>query len=96
MCVHLIPARFLRHVVITAESPALTNSDKDITEERRVVEIEIVPKAITMIVGNGIGLTVPVDAAPLAPPLHGDPNANGPAEGGPVKPVPAKAEPAEA
>jgi len=85
---HNLPMYRARHIVITAERPELTNSDKNITPERRVVEIEIVPKAISMIVGNGIGLTVPVDAAPAAPPLHGDPHANGPVEGAPVKAEP--------
>jgi hypothetical protein len=32
-----------------------------------VIEIEVVPKALKMIVGNGIGLSVPVESAPLAP-----------------------------
>jgi len=79
-----------RRVCITAEQPELTNSDKDVAAERRVVEIEIVPKALSVVVGNGIGLTVPVDAAPTAPPLHGDPQVNGPAEPATAKPVPAE------
>jgi diacylglycerol kinase (ATP) len=80
-----------RRVCITAEQPESTNTDKDVAAERRVVEIEIVPKALSVVVGNGIGLTVPVDAAPAAPPLHGAPPANGPAESAVAKPGPAEA-----
>jgi len=29
-----------------------------------VLEIEIVPRALSVIVGNGIGLTLPVESAP--------------------------------
>jgi diacylglycerol kinase (ATP) len=85
-----------RHVCITAEQPEVTNSDKDVTAERRVVEIEIVPKALSVVVGNGIGLTVPVDAGPAAPPLHGDPPADGNAESAAAKPATAKPAPAGA
>ena len=56
-----------RHVRITSEHPVLSNSGIDVTRERHVIEIEIVPKALSMIVGNGIGLTLPVEAAPPAP-----------------------------
>jgi len=63
----------VRHVRITAEDPVLTNSDMNITQERHVVEMEVVPKALSVIVGNGIGLTVPVESAPNAPPLAADP-----------------------
>jgi len=92
---HALQIYRARRVCITAEQPESTNSDKDITEEQRVVEIEIVPKALSVVVGNGIGLTVPVDAAPTAPPLHGDPHANGPAEPTAPKPVAPKPAPAE-
>jgi diacylglycerol kinase (ATP) len=56
-----------RRVRITAEEPVLANSDMNIARERHVIEIEIVPKALSMIVGNGIGLSVPVESAPHAP-----------------------------
>jgi diacylglycerol kinase family enzyme len=56
-----------RRVRITAEEPVLANSDMNITRERHVIEIEIMPKALSMIVGNGIGLSVPVESAPHAP-----------------------------
>ena len=56
-----------RRVRIAAEESVLTHADEDVTRESNVIEIEIVPKALRMIVGNGIGLTVPVAAAPSAP-----------------------------
>jgi len=66
-----------RRVRITAEGAMLANADKDVTEQRHVVEIELVPKALSVIAGNGIGLTLPVEAAPPAPPTSGEPHANG-------------------
>jgi hypothetical protein len=35
-----------------------------------VVEIEIVPAALSVIVGNGIALTIPVESAPDTHPLE--------------------------
>ncbi len=46
-------------------------SDKDVLQKKQLVEIEIVPQALSVIVGNGIGLSIPVEAAPTAPPLSG-------------------------
>lgn len=67
-----------RRVTITTEEPVLTNSDKDVTRRSRVVEFEILPGALSVIVGNGIGLTVPVGAAPDAHPLAAElPATNG-------------------
>ena len=63
----------VRRVRITADEPLLTNSDMRIKQGRQVVEIEVVPKALSMIVGNGIGLTVPVESAPNAPTFASDP-----------------------
>jgi diacylglycerol kinase (ATP) len=66
-----------RRVRITAEGTILANADKNVMEQRHVVEIELVPKAMSVIAGNGIGLTLPVEAAPPAPPMSGEPHANG-------------------
>ena len=62
-----------RRVRITADEPVLTNADMNITRQRHVVEIEIVPRALSMIVGNGIGLSVPVESAPDAPTFAASP-----------------------
>lgn len=59
---------------ITTEAPVLANSGMSISSEMDVVDIEIVPAALTMIVGNGIGLTIPVEGAPVAPPFAPDPH----------------------
>jgi diacylglycerol kinase (ATP) len=56
-----------RRIKITGEESMLSNSDMSITRSQHVVEIDIVPNALSMIVGNGIGLTLPVASAPSAP-----------------------------
>jgi YegS/Rv2252/BmrU family lipid kinase len=56
-----------RHIRITAEEAVMSNSGMNIAPERHVVEIEVVPSALSMIVGNGIALSMPVEAAPAAP-----------------------------
>jgi diacylglycerol kinase (ATP) len=63
----------VRRVRITAEAPILTNSDMNIAAEQHVIEMEVVPKALSVIVGNGIGLSVPVESAPSAPTFAEDP-----------------------
>src|SRR4030095_9889047 len=63
----------VRRVRMTAEEPVLGNSDMNITPERHVIEIEVVPRAVSMVVGNGIALTVPVESAPSAPTFAPDP-----------------------
>jgi YegS/Rv2252/BmrU family lipid kinase len=55
-----------RHVRITSQEPVPANSDKDAAGQQRVIEIEIVPKALSVIVGNGIGLSLPMESAPRA------------------------------
>jgi diacylglycerol kinase family enzyme len=65
-----------RRICIRTEAPVEVNSDMVIGHPRRVIEIEAVPRAVSMIVGNGIALSVPVEAAPQtsalgpAPPPH--------------------------
>ena len=81
-----------RRVRITADEPVLNNSDMNITRQRHVVEIEIVPKALSMIVGNGIGLSVPVESAPPAPTFADNPpQTNGSADKLSTEPAPSKA-----
>ena len=78
----------VRRVRISADELVLSNSDMSITRPQHVVEIEVVPGALSMIVGNGIALTLPVESAPSAPTFAADPK---PANG---TPPPALAEPA--
>ena len=81
-----------RHVRITSDEPVSTNAGTSIAPRRHVIDIEILPKALSMIVGNGIALSVPVESAPSAPTFaEGPPTANG----APVTPV-AEPETAEA
>lgn len=63
----------VRRVRITTEEPVLTNSDMNIAPEQHVIEMEVIPKAVLVIVGNGIGLSVPVESAPSAPTFADDP-----------------------
>jgi diacylglycerol kinase (ATP) len=62
-----------RRVRITCDEPMLTNTETKDATAIRVLEIEVVPKALSMIVGNGIALTIPVEAAPNAPAFADDP-----------------------
>jgi YegS/Rv2252/BmrU family lipid kinase len=62
-----------RKVRITSEQPLLSNTDMDIAKEQPVLEIEIVPKALSVIVGNGIGLSLPVESAPATAARAPDP-----------------------
>jgi diacylglycerol kinase (ATP) len=67
----------VRHVRMTAEQPVMGNSDMNLTPERHVIEIEVVPRAVSMVVGNGIALTLPVESAPNAPTFAPDPPRDG-------------------
>jgi diacylglycerol kinase (ATP) len=56
-----------RHVRITSDDATFDSSVPVAEARERVVEIDVLPAALAMIVGNGIGLTVPVASAPGAP-----------------------------
>jgi diacylglycerol kinase (ATP) len=58
------PIHRARRVRITSDEPVHAHADKDLNGKRRVTEIEILPKSLTVIAGNGFGLTVPVESAP--------------------------------
>jgi diacylglycerol kinase (ATP) len=80
-----------RRVSITTETAVLANSDMTIAPERNIIEIEVVPAALSMIVGNGIGLTIPVESAPSAPTFaHDPPSGNGAAADEAVEPAPVR------
>jgi len=81
-------------VRMTAEEPVLGNSDMNITRQRHVIEIEVLPQAVSMVVGNGIALTVPVESAPNAPTFAADPpHPNGAAAKTSAEPAPSEAAP---
>ena len=82
----------VRRVRMTAEEPVMANSDMVITPQRHVIEIEVVPRAVPMVVGNGIALTLPVESAPNAPPFAPDPpHTNGAPAKTPTGPTPSPA-----
>src|SRR5213075_952434 len=62
-----------RRVRITAEEPMQANTEANGAPPRRTIDIEILPKALSVIAGNGVGLTLPVESAPEAPLLAADP-----------------------
>lgn len=67
-----------RRVQVTADAPLPVNADLDVLDGQASWEIEVVPRALSVVVGNGIGLSLPVTAAPATPPLTGpQPVANG-------------------
>ncbi len=82
-----VPAWRARKVRIVTEEEVLANADMRVASERTEVEIEVQPAALTMIVGNGIGLTLPVQAAPEAPALAGD-TGNGDPQDASIPPTP--------
>ena len=65
--------RFYRaqRVIIRSGARLPVVSDTDVINDRRVLEIEIIPRAINAILGNGIALSLPVEAVPSVPPLSG-------------------------
>jgi hypothetical protein len=81
-----------RHVRITSQEPVLANFGSDSARARSVIEIEIVPGALSIICGNGIGLSVPVESAPQAPTFAARPPAsNGTANRPVTEPAPSGA-----
>ncbi len=60
-----------RRVRLSANQELDANSDKDIIPGKRVLEIEVVPQALSMIVGKGTALSLPVEAVASVPPLSG-------------------------
>jgi diacylglycerol kinase (ATP) len=60
-----------RQVQIISSEELEVNSDKDLIEGKRVLQIEIVPRALLAIVGKGIALSLPVLPVPSVPPLSG-------------------------
>lgn len=79
-----LPIHRARRVRITTDQPVHAHADKELHAKNRVVEMEILPRSLTVIAGNGIGLSMPVEAAPSVP-IHGDakPELNGAAIEGP-------------
>jgi diacylglycerol kinase (ATP) len=61
-----------RRVHISAHQALDAVSDSESIRTKRIeLEIDIVPHALSVVVGKGIGLSIPVESAPTAPPLSG-------------------------
>lgn len=74
-----------RKVRIRSQQAAPVVSDKDAIPAERVLDIELLPQALKMVVGKGIGLNLPVDAVQSVPPLTG-PQPEPPKGNGATKP----------
>ena len=61
----------VRKIQVTADGVLAANADMDVFAEQKMWEFEVIPHALTVVVGNGIALTLPVAAAPPPPPLAG-------------------------
>ncbi|CAN5439265.1 hypothetical protein BH10CHL1_BH10CHL1_34190 [soil metagenome] len=61
----------VRKVRLTTDKALAANADGNVLAEQPAWEFEVIPHAFRVIVGNGIALTLPVEAAPPAPPLAG-------------------------
>jgi diacylglycerol kinase (ATP) len=60
-----------RRVHIRSQQPLPEASDKDELPAQKQLDFEVLPRAIRVIVGQGSGLSWPVDAAHSVPPLTG-------------------------
>ncbi len=60
-----------QRVRIHSNQDLQVNSDKDLIQAKRVLEIGIASQALSMIVGKGFALSLPVEAVPAVPPLSG-------------------------
>lgn len=58
------------HVRIRAAQELEASSDKDVIGAKRNFEIELVPHTLAVIVGKGMGLSLPVEAATTVPPTE--------------------------
>jgi diacylglycerol kinase family enzyme len=63
-------------IEISTAVPLAVNADLDVLDKQQRWEIEVKPRALAVVVGNGVGLTFPVVAAPAPPPLAGPQVAN--------------------
>ena len=63
--VERVPTYRTRRVSISCAAGLPANADdKELQSERRVIDIEVLPGALSVIVGNGFALNVPVASAP--------------------------------
>lgn len=60
-----------RKVRIHSEQATPVVSDKDEIPDKQVLDIEILPQALKLVVGKGVALNLPVEAVQSVPPLSG-------------------------
>jgi YegS/Rv2252/BmrU family lipid kinase len=61
----------VRRIRIRTNEPLAANADLNVLAPQQIWEIEVVPGALSAVVGKGIGLTLPVESVPSVPPLAG-------------------------
>jgi YegS/Rv2252/BmrU family lipid kinase len=66
-----ITFRRVRRIRVSASEQLMANADLVVLESQPLWDIAVVPGALSVIVGNGIGLTLPVESASISPPLTG-------------------------
>jgi YegS/Rv2252/BmrU family lipid kinase len=66
-----ITFRRVRRIRVSSSAALAANADLEVFAPQQMWEISIVPGALSVIVGNGIGLTLPVESAMVVPPLTG-------------------------
>lgn len=66
-----ITFRRARRIRVSSSAALAANADLEVFAPQQAWEISIVPGALSVIVGNGIGLTIPVESAIVVPPLTG-------------------------
>ncbi len=60
-----------RKVRIQCQDDSPTDSDSHSLRAEKVLKLEVMPQALSMIVGKGIALNLPIDAVQSVPPLSG-------------------------
>jgi diacylglycerol kinase (ATP) len=60
-----------RTVKIRSSIAEPLGADQEALKDEKVVEIEVIPQALTVVVGKGFGLAFPIEAVQSVPPLSG-------------------------
>jgi len=66
-----ITFRRVRRIRVSSSAALAANADLDVFPPQLIWDISIVPGALSVIVGNGVGLTLPFESASIVPPLTG-------------------------
>jgi YegS/Rv2252/BmrU family lipid kinase len=66
-----ITFRRVRRIRVSSSAALAANADLAVFPPQRIWDISIVPGALSVMVGNGVGLNLPVESATVVPPLTG-------------------------